>query len=181
MTSVAPPREPTSLKRTRMIESPFVDMDVDSSRLMKRRCFQQEPAHEDDLPKYSQRQFEYLDQAKQAEVSRLRAEFEHIMMRKEKELQDMRVEHDRLRQICTDQAKEAEKVQAENKILRRAVAIQNQQKEEATTENGMLKQLAHQAAEHIKRLEQTNYALRVHLQTSTGSNGSANTFSSDVY
>ena len=62
-----------SLKRTRMMETPFLgDMEVDSARSMKRRCFQQEPPHEHDLPKYSQRQFEFLDQAKQAEMSRLR-------------------------------------------------------------------------------------------------------------
>ncbi|EQC39386.1 hypothetical protein SDRG_03588 [Saprolegnia diclina VS20] len=182
MTSIAPPRETMSLKRTRMMETPFLgDMEVESARSMKRRCFQQEPPHEHDLPKYSQRQFEFLDQAKQAEMSRLRSEFEHIMMSKENELNDLRMERERLRHVCTEQAKEAEKIQAENKLLRRAVTIQNQQKEDATQENNVLKQIATQAAEHIKRLEQTNYALRVHLQASTGSNGSANTFSSDVY
>jgi len=33
-------------------------------------------------------------------------------------------------------------------------------------ENHALKQLATQTAEHMKRLEQANYTLRVHLQTS---------------
>ncbi|EEY68714.1 uncharacterized protein PITG_21906 [Phytophthora infestans T30-4] len=65
------------------------------------------------------------------------------------------------------QASDAARLQGENKLLKRAVAIQNQQKEEVQNENNALKQLATQAAEHMKRLEQANYTLRVHLQTST--------------
>ncbi|OQR89490.1 hypothetical protein THRCLA_22681 [Thraustotheca clavata] len=184
MTSVAPPRESVSLKRTRLhsMETAFLgDVDLESTRLMKRRCFQQEPPHEDDMPKYSQRQFEFLEQTKQADMARLRAEFDNFVMRKEKEMHEMRIEYERMRGVCTEQARELEKIQGENKILRRAVAIQNQQKEETSQENAVLKQLAHQAADHIKRLEQTNYALRVHLQTSTGLIGSSDTFSPDVY
>ncbi|KAH9127864.1 hypothetical protein AeMF1_001904 [Aphanomyces euteiches] len=165
--SPCPPRE--SLKRGRMVSSPidgpFPILNEEGARMIKRRCFQQEMTGEDDLPKYSQRQFEYLEQVKQAELNRLRTECEQIILRKDKDIQNMHAEYDRLREMTMAQAKELEKVHGENKILRRAVAIQNQQKEEATQENTMLKQLTHQAAEHIKRLEQTNYALRVHLQT----------------
>ncbi|KAF0693889.1 Aste57867_15183 [Aphanomyces stellatus] len=168
-----------------MIASPmdatFPVMNEEAPRLIKRRCFQQELSNEDDLPKYSQRQFEYLDQAKQADMNRLRTECEQILMRKEKDMHEMRVEFERLREMCMVQAKELEKVQGENKILRRAVTIQNQQKEEASQENMVLKQLATQAADHIKRLEQTNYALRVHLHTSTGTPSASGHFSSDVY
>ncbi|RHX98068.1 hypothetical protein DYB37_004009 [Aphanomyces astaci] len=167
---------------TSPIDSGFPVLSEDASRMIKRRCFPQVAPSEDDLPKYSQRQFEYMEQAKHADLNRLRTECEQILLRKEKDMQEMRVEFDRLREMCMGQAKEFEKIQAENKILRRAVTIQNQQKEEATQENVALKQLAHQAADHIKRLEQTNYALRVHLHTSSAGGAAASShFSSDVY
>ncbi|KAG9415185.1 hypothetical protein AC1031_008622 [Aphanomyces cochlioides] len=72
--SPCPPRE--SLKRGRMVSSPidgpFPILNEEGARMIKRRCFQQEMTSEDDLPKYSQRQFEYLEQVKQAELNRLR-------------------------------------------------------------------------------------------------------------
>lgn len=120
-----------------------------------------------DTPKYSQRQVEYFEQVKQAEIARIRTEYEQYMMKREAEFQRCRQElgaaHERLQQ----QDREVERLHGENKLLKRAITIQNQQKEEALHESAMLKGLAAQAAEHMKRLEQANYTLRVHLQTST--------------
>ncbi|ETV97493.1 hypothetical protein H310_09418 [Aphanomyces invadans] len=184
--TVSPHSTRESLKRTRMVASPidsgFPVINEDASaRLIKRRCIPQDVPCEDDLPKYTQRQFEYIEQVKISDLNRLRTECEQILLRKDKEMQEMRIALDRLRETCMGQAKEFEKIQAENKILRRAVTIQNQQKEEATQENAALKQLAVQAADHIKRLEQTNYALRVHLHTSSNDHGTSSHFSPDVY
>lgn len=120
-----------------------------------------------DAPKYSQRHVDYFEQVKQAEVARIRTEYEQYIMKREAELQRCRQElgaaHERLQQ----QDREVERLQGENRLLKRAITIQNQQKEEAQHESAVLKGLAAQAAEHIKRLEQANYTLRVHLQTST--------------
>jgi small-conductance mechanosensitive channel len=112
---------------------------------------------------------DYFDQVKQAELARLRTEYEQFILKKEQEMNHFKQQIVFLHEKNVAQEKEMEKNLQENKILKRAVTIQNQQKEECQQENIMLKSLAQQAAEHIKRLEQTNYALRVHLQTSTTS------------
>jgi DNA repair exonuclease SbcCD ATPase subunit len=120
-----------------------------------------------DVPKYTQRHVEFFEQAKQAEIARIRAEYEQFIMKKEVEFQSCRRELQQLHEATHAKDKDAERLNSENKLLKRAITIQNQQKEECQQENAVLRNLATQAAEHIKRLEQSNYALSVHLQTST--------------
>lgn len=146
-----------------------------------------------DVPKYTQRHVEYFEQAKQAEIARIRyarwsyflcegpgpgiycdssrlvcrAEYEQFILKKEGEFQNCRHELLQLHVSTESKDKDLERLNGENKLLKRAITIQNQQKEECQQENTMLRNLATQAAEHIKRLEQSNYALSVHLQTST--------------
>uniref|UniRef100_K3XAW0 Uncharacterized protein n=1 Tax=Globisporangium ultimum (strain ATCC 200006 / CBS 805.95 / DAOM BR144) TaxID=431595 RepID=K3XAW0_GLOUD len=120
-----------------------------------------------DVPKYTQRHVEYFEQAKQAEIARIRAEYEQFILKKEVEFQQCRHELAQVHASTQSRDKEIERLQSENKLLKRAITIQNQQKEECQQENAVLRNLATQAAEHIKRLEQSNYALSVHLQTST--------------
>lgn len=90
-------------------------------------------------------------------------------MKRDVEFQRLRQELMAMHERLQHQDKDAERLNGENRLLKRAITIQNQQKEEAQQESNMLKGLATQAAEHIKRLEQANYTLRVHLQTSTSS------------
>ncbi|KAF1318501.1 hypothetical protein FI667_g13900, partial [Globisporangium splendens] len=120
-----------------------------------------------DVAKYTQRHVEYFEQAKQAEIARIRAEYEQFILKKEVEFQQCRHELARVHESTQSKDKEIERLHSENKLLKRAITIQNQQKEECQQENVVLRNLATQAAEHIKRLEQSNYALSVHLQTST--------------
>lgn len=93
-------------------------------------------------------------------------------MKRDAEFQRCRHELGAAHERLQLQEKEAERLQGENRLLKRAITIQNQQKEEAQHENAVLKGLAAQAAEHMKRLEQANYTLRVHLQTSTSASRS---------
>ncbi|KAF1787640.1 hypothetical protein GQ600_18361 [Phytophthora cactorum] len=135
-------------KRSRLADS------FDLSRKRQRRGVgetngQDEATDDADLAKYSQRHVEYFEQVKQAEIARIRSEYEQFIMKKEAEFQRLGQE--------LQQTQERVSLQSND----------NQQKEEVQNENNALKQLATQAAEHMKRLEQANYTLRVHLQTST--------------
>lgn len=136
---------------------------------------------EADVAKYSQRHVEYFEQMKQAEIARIRAEYEQVIMRKDADFQRLGQELQHTQQRGAQQANDVARLQGENKLLKRAVAIQNQQKEEVQQENNALKQLATQAAEHMKRLEQANYTLRVHLQTSTSAGIGHSQQPPDVY
>nr|CCA26138.1 conserved hypothetical protein [Albugo laibachii Nc14] len=138
----------------------------------KKRCrtidFRSEP--DDDAKsclKYTQRQVDYFEQVKQEEISRLRTECEQFMLRKEADMQKLKPEVSKWREHALQIEKRSERYQQENKLLKRAITIQAQQKDECQRENQVLKQLTAQAAEHIKRLEQSNYALRIHLEKST--------------
>jgi hypothetical protein len=102
-------------------------------------------------------------------------------MKKEVEYQQFRQEAARMQEHIQAQDRDVQRLQSENKLLKRAITIQNQQKEECLQENAVLKTLATQAADHIKKLEQNNYALRVHLQTSTSSSGMGSSPNPDVY
>ncbi|KAG7401513.1 hypothetical protein PHYBOEH_000571 [Phytophthora boehmeriae] len=154
-------------KRSRLADS------FDISR--KKRCRVGESSGADDVSddadvaKYSQRHVEYFEQVKQAEIGRIRAEYEQLLLRKDVDFQRLRQELQHSHERGNHQDRELERLHGENKLLKRAIAIQNQQKDECQQENNALKQLATQAADHIKKLEQANYTLRVHLQTSTSS------------
>ncbi|KAL3671259.1 hypothetical protein V7S43_003191 [Phytophthora oleae] len=163
----ATPVYPDGLKKRSRLADSF-----DLSRKRQRRGLaetagQDEAEAEADVAKYSQRHVEYFEQVKQAEIARIRAEYEQFIMKKDMEFQRLGQELQHTQERVAHQASDMARLQGENKLLKRAVAIQNQQKEEVQQENNALKQLATQAAEHIKKLEQANYTLRVHLQTST--------------
>ncbi|KAE9025881.1 hypothetical protein PR003_g9118 [Phytophthora rubi] len=136
---------------------------------------------EADVAKYSQRHVEYFEQVKQAEIARIRAEYEQFILKKEAEFQRLGQELQHTQERVAQQASDVARLQGENKLLKRAVGIQNQQKEEVQHENNALKQLATQAAEHMRRLEQANYTLRVHLQTSTSAGNGHQQQPPDVY
>ncbi|CAH0478361.1 unnamed protein product [Peronospora belbahrii] len=157
-------------KRSRLNES------FDLSRKKRQRCVgentttsaTEDTIDESDVVKSCQRHVAYFEQnVKQAEIARMKTEYDHFLMKKEVEFQQLGQELQQTQDRMMHQANELMRLQGENKLLKRAVAIQNQQKDEVQQENKTLKQLTTQAAEHIKRLEQANYTLRVHLQTST--------------
>ncbi|TYZ62450.1 hypothetical protein PybrP1_005571 [[Pythium] brassicae (nom. inval.)] len=134
-----------------------------------------------DVPKYTQRHVEFFEQAKLAEIARIRAEYEQHAMKKEMELQSCRRELQQARGAAHATARDLERLAGENKLLKRAITIQSQQKDECQQENAVLRNLATQAAEHIKRLEASNYALSVHLQTSTNAATSSRFQPPDVF
>ncbi|GMF21255.1 unnamed protein product [Phytophthora lilii] len=136
---------------------------------------------EADVAKYSQRHVEYFEQVKQAEIARIRAEYEQFILKKDADFQRLGQELQHTQQRVAQQASDVARLQGENKLLKRAIAIQSQQKDEVQSENQALKQLATQAAEHMKRLEQANYTLRVHLQTSTSAGLGHHQQPPDVY
>ncbi|POM61119.1 hypothetical protein PHPALM_2723 [Phytophthora palmivora] len=171
----ASPVYPDGLKKRSRLADSF-----DLSRKRQRRVGEPQDDAADDVAKYSQRHVEYFEQVKQAEIARIRAEYEQFIMKKDAEFQRLGHELQHTQERVAQQANDVARLQSENKLLKRAVAIQNQQKEEVQNENNALKQLATQAAEHMKRLEQANYTLRVHLQTSTSS-GIAHQQPPDVY
>ncbi|RMX67463.1 hypothetical protein DD238_001294 [Peronospora effusa] len=153
-------------KRSRLNES------LDLIRNKRQRCvvdtnIQHDNNDDADVAKYSQRHVEYFEHMKQAEIARIKTECDQLMMKKELDFQRLAHELQSTQNQVTCQTNEMVRLEGENRLLKRAVAIQNQQKEEVLQENKTLKQLATQAAEHMKRLEQANYTLRVHLQANT--------------
>ncbi|CAN0275329.1 unnamed protein product, partial [Pylaiella littoralis] len=75
-----------------------------------------------------------------------------------------REENARLKEGLGMYQKELERLASENRILKRAVGIQNTKGKELEGQLHGLQQAGGQAAEYIKRLEQTNYALSVRVQ-----------------
>ncbi|KAI9914537.1 hypothetical protein PsorP6_007847 [Peronosclerospora sorghi] len=120
-----------------------------------------------DVAKYSQRHVDYFEQRKAAELARVRSEYDQLLVKKDAQVQQLHHEVHETHARVTHQERELVRLQGENKLLKRAVAIQKQQKDDVERENHALKHLAAQAADHMKRLEQANYTLRVHLQAST--------------
>lgn len=158
---------PDGLKKRSRLGDSFDMSRKKRQRRVGETSGQEDAADDADVAKYSQRHVEYFEQVKQAEIARIRAEYEQFIMKKEADFQRLGQELQHTQERAVHQANDVARLQGENKLLKRAVAIQNQQKEEVQQENNALKQLATQAAEHMKRLEQANYTLRVHLQTST--------------
>jgi hypothetical protein len=108
---------------------------------------QQQQLDPQDQPQYSARTLE-------AELSKVRAECcAHIA---EKEAG--------MAAAAGAVAADLERTQAENRILKRAVTIQNTRCKEVEGQLGALQAAAVQAAEYVKRLEQTNYALGMRVQ-----------------
>lgn len=102
-------------------------------------------------------------------------------MKKELELQICRRELQHALGAVHAKDRDVERLAGENRLLKRAITIQSQQKDECQQENAVLRTLATQAAEHIKRLEQSNYALSVHLHTSTNTAASSPFQPPDVF
>lgn len=73
-------------------------------------------------------------------------------------------ENARLRDGVGMLQKEMERLTSDNRILKRAVGIQNTKGKELESQLHNMQQATGQAAEYIKRLEQTNYALSVRVQ-----------------
>lgn len=124
-----------------------------------------------DAPAYSQRQLEFLEQRKDAEAGRLRAEFAEALARKDGEIAGMTAEHVRVLEAFRVLRDEFDKAAGENKILKKAVAIQHDKQKQHDAQMAAFVDAAAKAAEHIKRIEQTNYALRAHLAAAGNSPG----------
>ncbi|GLE11510.1 hypothetical protein PINS_up023966, partial [Pythium insidiosum] len=146
----ASPGFPEALKkRSRLLSGDAYDLP---SRLKRVRAANTASGVEDrleddttvskDLPKYTQRHVDYFEQVKQAEIARIRTEYEQYIMKRDLEFQQARHEIARLQDHAVAQDREVQRLQGENKLLKRAITIQNQQKEECLSENNMLKQLA---------------------------------------
>jgi hypothetical protein len=100
-----------------------------------------------DQPQYSARTLE-------AELSKVRAECRAHIAEKEAGMVA----------AAGAVAADLERTQAENRILKRAVTIQNTRCKEVEGQLSSLQAAAMQAAEYVKRLEQTNYALGMRVQ-----------------
>ncbi|CAM9694615.1 unnamed protein product [Ectocarpus fasciculatus] len=115
--------------------------------------------------------------AEDAELAALRREVAALRAHaaeKESGLNMAREENGRLKEGVGMFQKELERLSAENRILKRAVGIQNTKGKELEGQLHGLQQAAGQAAEYVKRLEQTNYALSVRVQAM--GNSGANDF-----
>lgn len=130
---------------------------------------------ENDIPRYTQRQIQFIEHQKSVELQKLRQDFQAFIQKKEAENHALAAEKGKFCERMVAQQKEIDRVLAENNILKKAVAIQQKKVEGSTAENTALKHGLHQAAEHIKRLEQSNYALQVHLQQQQPNIGFGNT------
>ena len=111
------------------------------------------------------------DRRKDAEAGRLRAEFAEALARKDGEIAGMTAEHVRVLEAFRVLRDEFDKAAGENKILKKAVAIQHDKQKQHDAQMAAFVDAAAKAAEHIKRIEQTNYALRAHLAAAGNSPG----------
>lgn len=118
-------------------------------------------------PHARQQQAAERERAEGVEVVALRREVVALrahVVEKEGGLGLARDENARLKDGLGMYQKEVERLSSENRILKRAVGIQNSKGKEVESQLHDLQQAAGQAAEYIKRLEQTNYALSVRVQ-----------------
>ncbi|CAM9510550.1 unnamed protein product [Ascophyllum nodosum] len=113
------------------------------------------------------RQAQWRGNGQDAEMAALRSEVGALRAHaaeKESGFVLAREENARLKSSVGMYQKEVERLSGENRILRRAVGIQNTKGKEVEGQLHSLQQATAQAAEYVKRLEQTNYALSVRVQ-----------------
>jgi len=108
---------------------------------------------------------EHIDYAQ--EFNNLRSQFTAELAERESQTNNLHSENVSLKQQLQQFQNELMKLQEENKILKKAVHLQNSKSKELEKSFNCQQQSLSQAAEHIKRLEQTNYALRVHLEANS--------------
>uniref|UniRef100_A0A7S2WWK1 Uncharacterized protein n=1 Tax=Rhizochromulina marina TaxID=1034831 RepID=A0A7S2WWK1_9STRA len=123
-----------------------------------------------DMPIYSQRQMDEVQQSKLAELAQMQHQCGAALAGKDEILQQAQAELEELRARLTEQ----ERLTHENKLLKRAVAIQHnagekmrEMEEKHRQEIKVFLDAGVQASEYIRRLEQTNFTLKAHLQQMT--------------
>ncbi|CAM9389061.1 unnamed protein product [Chrysoparadoxa australica] len=102
-------------------------------------------------PMYTHRELEH-------ELHKQNLEFSVAMSRKEEEVKQITAAFESCR-------KETEKAEGENKLLKKAVVFHSNKSRELESQLQPLQQAAVQAANYIRRLEQTNYALSLRLSS----------------
>jgi len=156
---------PSPCKRKRHI-SEFEALPVESSFKKSRR--HSSMMVENDIPDpslsfCSKGQFEMYDKQKEMEVERLRSDFTSALAQKDRDFQQINQANSLLHQEITALKSTMEKMGNENRILKKAVNIQNNKGKELELELMNAKKFCVEREEYIKRLEQINYALKVHL------------------
>lgn len=161
-----------SLKRRRFSDqNGNMSPEVDPSALGAVACAKRY-RHADenrDVPVYSQRQLEFLEQRKDAETHKLRHEFEEHVAKKDAEQLRASQEHGKLLELFAALRAEFDKASSENAVLKRAVSIQHKKQTSADAQLHAFVEAGTRAAAYVKQLEQTNYALRAHLSQMSGS------------
>lgn len=109
-----------------------------------------------EMPQFSQRQVD-------EQLQRLRSEYTAFSSRREEQMREAGAELARLAAAFTASQRELEKSSGENKILRRAVTIQNTRCRELEGQLTTAQQAASAAGDHIRRLEQANYAMALRI------------------
>uniref|UniRef100_A0A7S2HUR9 Uncharacterized protein n=1 Tax=Octactis speculum TaxID=3111310 RepID=A0A7S2HUR9_9STRA len=148
----------------------FENERSDLSRV-KRSRVQQNQDENSDMPVYSLRQMQFMEQRKDSEMNRLRHEMEQHCMQKLEEAKRKCDELENIRLHSSQQEQELGKIREENRILKQAVRLQHNNAEKTRTEieakaRSEIQAIVNvgvQAAEHIRQLEQANYTLRAHL------------------
>uniref|UniRef100_A0A6V1NE11 Uncharacterized protein n=1 Tax=Heterosigma akashiwo TaxID=2829 RepID=A0A6V1NE11_HETAK len=102
----------------------------------------------------------------QAEIENLRFTLSKELEAKEASLSQFKIENASLQNQLAQFQHELQRIQEENKILKKAVNLQNSKAKESEQTIKMQEATLVQAVDHIKKLEQTNYALRIHLENS---------------
>lgn len=192
--SMMEPADPSQLaalqlqKRRRLQELNLVHQELVEQREMgkAKRCrIPGAAAAEEenvDIPMYSTRQMQQFEGMKNAEMERLREEAQRYVAGKDEELRAKTEEAQLLLAAATAQKGEIDRLQHENGILKQGVRIQSaavervrgEGEERHASEREAFGRAALQAAEHIRRLEQANYALRVQLEQMAPSAPSSN-------
>ena len=143
----------------------------------KKKTFRNLNAELSDEPQlFTQQQVDFFEQKKKAEMAKICCEYDQLVWKKDQAQAQLSAELDQTKHVVSLQAQGLEKLSQENQILKRAVGIQNQQKVQAQAEMGQLQARLTQAIDQIRKLEQTNYALKVHLQSNDSMSGNNTTF-----
>jgi len=107
---------PDGLKKRSRLTEPF---ELSRKKRQRRVDGQDEADDDADVVKYSQRHVEYFEQVKQAEIARIRAEYEQFIMKKDVEFQRLGQELGHTQERMAQQANEVNRLQGENRLLKR--------------------------------------------------------------
>jgi len=148
------------LKRRRFIENENPDVNSQFKRSKFENSESDHLSDENGLPSVN-----FMAQGSaQHEIHNLRAEFSNAVAERDFQITALQEENRSLQDILAQAQGEMSRILEECKILKRAVQVQNTKSKEAEKIISTQQEALVQAADHIKKLEQANYSLRVHLE-----------------